>query len=342
MSLIPNSKVAKCTPSRQAQSDGSSTHTGHSTRTPERMPDTSRTLASGVSNEVLSFKFQDLPNELQLGVLSCLPAKEMQRTRRINKHVRGLIDQNQNTISEPGKTRAIARLEHDFKHIIGFDVRSLDVFESLKRIVNHNHQLGYTDSVQSAWWVLSQLWNYKTGESAFYPRLEWFISELVGIQNHALIEVARSQRKPWEWAKNMSREFENDSKSMQARAAEEGWNYEHSLFEPLDPLVDDIFSDVDDLGCSKKDVEKWCKEVFEEGTLRHCYDELWEREPQFELPSEMLEQAFGLPAIPSPLVGIGYCVRTKWASRRACDAFVDGKPTSEIEKAAILEEVFIY
>ncbi|KAF7186422.1 hypothetical protein HII31_12218 [Pseudocercospora fuligena] len=81
-------------------------------------------------------KLLQLPIELEIKILSELPASQIQRSRRVCKHFRDIIDEksNANMLFQPGQVRSRSRIAKELAHIT--DLAGVDFFEAFSRWIN--------------------------------------------------------------------------------------------------------------------------------------------------------------------------------------------------------------
>ncbi|EME85524.1 uncharacterized protein MYCFIDRAFT_82727 [Pseudocercospora fijiensis CIRAD86] len=75
----------------------------------------------------------DLPIELEVRILSELPAREIQRCRRISKHFRDVIDEKSNAhlLFQPGQIRSRTKLSDELAYVT--DLAGVDLLEAFSR-----------------------------------------------------------------------------------------------------------------------------------------------------------------------------------------------------------------
>ncbi|KAF7195233.1 hypothetical protein HII31_03439 [Pseudocercospora fuligena] len=79
----------------------------------------------------------DLPAELKLDIFERIPAREVQRCRRVCKDFRDTIDANTSALSRDICTREVARLKAKIDYVFDYDPSQVTFSEALRRWCNH-------------------------------------------------------------------------------------------------------------------------------------------------------------------------------------------------------------
>lgn len=82
-------------------------------------------------------KFTDLAAELKLDIFERIPARDIQRCRRVCKDFRDTIDANTSTLSRDICAREVARLQAKIDYVFDYDPSQVNFSEALRRWCNH-------------------------------------------------------------------------------------------------------------------------------------------------------------------------------------------------------------
>ncbi|EME88853.1 uncharacterized protein MYCFIDRAFT_170423 [Pseudocercospora fijiensis CIRAD86] len=104
--------------------------------------------------EMTRTHFYDLPNEVKLAILANLPAREIQRARRVSRHLRDLIDLEANrTLLINPLPPSVVSIKEACNFLIDFDVQNVDLLTLLARVVQHRRTGSHACSITARLWT---------------------------------------------------------------------------------------------------------------------------------------------------------------------------------------------
>jgi hypothetical protein len=127
-----------------------------------------------------------LPNELLLSIIKHLPAGDICRLRGQNRHMRKLIDTNEQFLVKDLIEHHQARVNAEHKLLTDFS--GCDIVDVLRRFYSHYGDVGPFSSrkaqvVGAALWSSWDKWNDRTYGRLPTPYLLWYFSRIQGARN---------------------------------------------------------------------------------------------------------------------------------------------------------------
>lgn len=94
-----------------------------------------QSLSDHQNTKMSKINFLDLPIEIKLNVLSCLPTKEIQKARQVSKHMQELIDEKDNNSSlvKASRSGALETVHAIYDGIFNFDPATTDLLALHRR-----------------------------------------------------------------------------------------------------------------------------------------------------------------------------------------------------------------
>ncbi|KAF7189103.1 hypothetical protein HII31_09525 [Pseudocercospora fuligena] len=280
----------------------------------------SQVVATMVPAATSKIHIFDLPVETKLQILSKLPAKEIQRARRISKHFPDLTDnpRNHTMLIAPIESRALQTIRDTFDHIVGFDPDKVDLFELIVRVSGHRAGLGAPMGPFECADVVGELLVHaKSG----LDQIQW------NDANHSILDLLDIEE-AHHWQHFQTRHLALPPDHLNHRMAYHGRYARIGVTEALH--------------------QQWMTEIASKPQFDLQRGKRQGFAPLMVTPSpeehNILEAAFGLPIVPEALhMVIHYCVRSAWADEKVTEALNLGAKfkMTALEKAAIMEDIYL-
>ncbi|KXT04533.1 hypothetical protein AC578_8679 [Pseudocercospora eumusae] len=303
----------------------------------------------------------DLPIELEIKVLSELPARDIQRYRRVCKHLRDIIDEksNANLLLQSAQAHSRAKISRKLAHVT--DLAGVDFLEAFSRwlsrraiwLVPESHQV--INTAFCAHWAkqaMPESINATPEMEEVEFALQWFSDTLLTLHLDTWSDFSRhpTRVRPAtidEFMANallgLPRSADEDMERL-GITAQKLRQYGKEVLAKPDRLAASIVTQKSippDVMLSKRPlttITSWlaCRPnsdhdyVFQELRLNGLGDDKW------------LSTFLEIPEIPQTCNHLfAYCAGTDWTYRRLEEA-EQGQALTELEKTAILEDIIFY
>ncbi|KAF7192039.1 hypothetical protein HII31_06684 [Pseudocercospora fuligena] len=302
----------------------------------------------------------DLPTEVKLAILADLPAVEIQRARRVSRHLRDLIDLEANrTLLINPLSPSVTSINEAYDFLIDFDIEDVDLLTLFERVVQHRR------SGRHACSITAKLWVYRHGITGSHLRhhLSSLLSKLRQLHNEFHSSSENNSDGDATPKGLLRRLYDRLRRRLRGTASQLGSNATatpphfasmpafnqfitsrhgavlHSL--KLNPKqIDDFYFRIVTFGISSQ-----LRDSDEERPHVGWGINVYDQPNPLELHHRICDLT-GLPRLPPPLVesrSVQYAVRSRWACEKLRAFIEEGEmDMTDLQIAALREDMFLY